>query len=320
MKEVALRSVTAEMLEELAKENQKIMVFTSDATGSASLNAFAQHFPEKLVEMGIAEQNEVTVAAALSSCGFTSMICAPAAFMSARALEQVKIDVAYANANVKIIGISGGLSYGTSGTTHHAITDLAAIVPMENIRVLLPSDSVQMRWLIRELAESPGPYYVRIGRNPVPAIYEDGEKFEIGKAKLVRDGSDLTIIAAGETLCHAVQAAEKLKDRGIGARVLDMFSVKPMDQEAVILAARQTGRILVAEEHTEAGGIGSLVTQLTSAHCPVPVRCLALPSGHLVTGSDKELFRYYGLDAEGIERAATAFLRDTALSRPGARP
>ena len=312
MKEAALRSVTADILEEFAKENRKIMVFTSDATGSAGLNAFAQHYPDKLVEMGIAEQNEVSVASALSSCGFTSIVCAPAAFMSTRALEQVKIDAAYANANVKIIGISGGLSYGTSGTTHHAITDLAAIVPMENIRVLLPADSVQMRWVMRELVENMGPYYVRIGRNPVPKIYDDGTEFEIGKAVTVREGTDLTIIAAGETLCHALRAADRLKERGIGARVLDMFSVKPMDREAVLAAANQTGRILVVEEHTEAGGIGSLVSQITAECCPIPVRCLGIPSENHVTGSDKELFRYYGLDTEGIEQAVTAFLRDTA--------
>ena len=309
MKEAALRTVAAQTLEALAKENRSIMVFTSDATGSASLNAFAKNFPEKLVEMGIAEQNEVSVAAALSSCGFTSVVCAPAAFMSARALEQVKIDAAYANANVKILGISGGLSYGTSGTTHHAITDLAAIVPMENIRVLLPSDSVQMRWLIREITRTDGPYYIRIGRNPVQTVYDEQEQFEIGKAKCVRQGNDLTIIAAGETLAHAVQAADRLETRGVSARVLDMFSVKPMDREAVLLAAKQTGKILVAEEHTQAGGIGSLVTQLTAAQFPVPVKCLALPSGHLVTGSDKELFRYYGLDADGIERTALEFLQ-----------
>lgn len=312
MKEAALRKVMADILEEFAKENRKIMVFTSDATGSAGLNAFAQHYPDKLVEMGIAEQNEVSVASALSSCGFTSIVCAPAAFMSTRALEQVKIDAAYANANVKIIGISGGLSYGTSGTTHHAITDLAAIVPMENIRVLLPADSVQMRWVMRELVESTGPYYVRIGRNPVPKIYDDDTTFEIGKAVTVREGTDLTIIAAGETLCHAVRAADRLQERGIGARVLDMFSVKPMDREAVLAAASQTGRILVVEEHTEAGGIGSLVSQITAECCPIPVRCLGIPSENHVTGSDKELFRYYGLDAEGIEQAVTAFLHDTA--------
>lgn len=308
MKEVALRTVMAQTLETLAAEDPKIVVFTSDATGSASLNTFAAHFPDRLVEMGIAEQNEVSVAAALSSCGFTSVVCAPAAFMSARALEQIKIDVAYANSNVKIIGISGGLSYGASGATHHAITDLAAVVPLERIQVFLPTDGEQMRWLVRELSKMTGPAYVRIGRNAVPQIYAEDETFEIGKVKQLRDGRDLTIIAAGETLHHAYRAAERLAQRGIEARVLDCFSVKPLDREAVLRAAEETGRILVVEEHTQIGGIGALVAQLTAEAHPVPIRILALPSDHLVGGSDKELFHHYGLDAEGIEREVLQWL------------
>lgn len=304
MKKAALRCVASEMLEKLAGEDKRILVFTSDATGSASLNQFAENFPEQLIEMGIAEQNEVTVAAGISACDFKPFICAPAAFMTARALEQVKLDVAYCGCNVKIIGISGGISYGPTGATHHAINDLAVTVPMENICVLLPADEVQMRWLMTYLAGTKGPFYVRVGRNPVPAIYGESAQFQIGKAVKLREGRDITICAAGEVLSHALEAADMLERKGIGARVLDMFSVKPIDRDAVVCAAKETGRILVAEEHTVAGGIGSLICQITAECCPVPVQCLGLPSEHIVAGTSEEVFAHYGLDAAGIAQEA----------------
>lgn len=314
MKEMALRCVASEMLEKLAKEDKRIMVFTSDATGSASLNHFAESCPEQLVEMGIAEQNEVTVAAGISSCDFKPFVCAPAAFMTARALEQVKIDVAYCDCNVKIIGISGGISYGTTGATHHAINDLAVTVPMENMQVLLPADGVQMAWLMSYLVKKEGPCYVRVGRNPVPVIYKEGTTFQIGRAVKIKEGGDLTICAAGEILYHAIEAAELLEKQGIHARVLDMFSVKPMDTEAVICAAKETKRILVAEEHTVCGGIGSLICQITAKYCPVPVKCLGLPSEHIVSGNSAEVFSWYGLDAAGIAKSAGALLGERVRS------
>ncbi|MBC8536400.1 transketolase family protein [Feifania hominis] len=305
MREMALREALTQTLETLAQRRGDLVVLTSDATGSASLDGFAERCPERLIEMGIAEQNEISVAAGLSTCGFTPFVCAPAAFLTTRALEQLKVDVDYSDTNVKIIGISGGVSYGATGATHHATSDLAGTLGLDRLTVLLPADAVQMAALVQQMADTWGPFYVRIGRNPVPVLYGEGESFPIGKAKLLRDGEDLTILSAGEVLFHALQAAEILAARGISARVLDLYSVKPIDTEAILTAARQTGRLLVAEEHNTKGGIGSLVCQIVAGTCcGVPVRCLGIPTGHAIAGTSAELFHYYGLDAEGIARAA----------------
>lgn len=300
MAEIALRKVLTNTLLALAKEDPRIVVLTSDATGSATLEKYVETYPDRLIDVGIAEQNEVSVAAGLSNGGLIPFICAPAAFLAYRAFEQVKLDMGYSNCNVKAVGISGGLSYGSSGMTHYAISDLANMTPVENLTVLLPSDSVQMESLIRTIAKTVGPAYVRVGRNPVPQVYPDGETFEIGKAKLVHPGSDIAVCAAGEMLSHALTAARELEREGYTVRVLDMFSVKPIDREAVLAAAQETQRLLVVEEHTVVGGIGSQIAQIVAECQPVPVKCIGLPNEHLIIGPAEEMHRHYSLTAQAI--------------------
>ena len=322
---ISLRESLAEELTALAAEDERILAFTSDATGSANLARFGELFPDRLVQMGIAEQNEISVAAGISRMGFIPFVCAPAAFLSARSLEQIKVDIAYNQANVKVIGISGGAAYGYQGPSHHALSDLAAIMPLEDIRVFCPADHIQMKFLIRHIAETDGPVYLRIGRAAVPVLYGETETFEPGKAKMLRSGSDMTIISMGEVLADAAAAADQLTSEGYSVRVLDMFSLRPIDRNAVIRAALETGRILVAEEHTVINGLGAQVAQIVSENAPARVCCLGFPSSHYPAGSREEMAHYLGLDRDGICAAARKLMGETsarawfASAREGAR-
>jgi transketolase len=225
-------------------------------------------------------------------------------------MEQIKVDVAYSNTNVKLIGISGGISYGALGMTHHSAQDIAAMSSIPNMRVYLPSDRFQTRALIEALIMDDMPAYIRIGRNPVGDVYREGDvPFELDKATLVHGGKDITIIACGEMVLFAKEAVEKLSLRGISARVLDMYCVKPMDAGAVIKAATETRAIITIEEHSLFGGMGAAVSQIAgNIRKPVPVRNLALPDSPVITGKSKEVFDYYSLNADGIVAAAEELL------------
>jgi transketolase len=258
------------------------------------------------VEVGIAEQNLVGISAGLAACGKKPFAVSPASFLSTRSMEQAKVDVAYSNTNVKLIGISGGVSYGALGMTHHSATDIATMGSMPNMRVYLPSDRFQTEALIRSVLKDEKPAYIRIGRNAVEDVYEEGNvPFELDKATLVKDGTDVTIIACGELVGDAKAAAEELAGKGISTRVLDMYCVKPIDKDAIIKAAKETKLIVTVEEHTMYGGMGSMVAQITAANAPVKVINLTLPDAPVVTGKSREIFKYYGLDAEGIVKTVT---------------
>lgn len=306
----ACRKAMTETLLELAKEDKRIITITSDARGSVTLEEYAKELPEQFVDAGIAEQNEVGVAAGAASCGMISFVCAPAPFLSARSLEQIKVDVSYSNLNVKICAVSGGVSYGALGGSHHAIYDLAAIRPMENITVLLPSDAVQASWMTRQIAVMEGPVYMRMGRGPVDVIYDekDVKAFEIGKAVTLREGYDLTIIACGEMVSPSLKAAEILAQEGISVRVLDMHTIKPLDKEAIISAALETGRIMTVEEHSVLGGLGSSVAEVVVQHAAVPMKFLGIPDEHVVAGESDEVFSHYGLTPEGIAKSVREFI------------
>ena len=305
----ACREAFTSVLLELAKADRRIVALTSDARGSVSLAEFAAALPGQFVEVGIAEQNEVGIAAGLACCGKIPFVCAPACFLTARSLEQIKIDVAYAGTNVKIIGVSGGISYGALGTSHHSLHDVAALRTFYGMAILLPCDARQTAAMTSWLAEVQGPAYMRMGRGPVPEVYADGDvPFVPGKANILRRGGDLTIIAAGELVRPALDAAEILDGRGISARVLDMHTLKPLDEEAIRSAAAETGLIVTAEEHSIYGGLGSAVAQVVVSSTPVPVRILGRPDENVVPGSSAEVFRHYGLDAGGIAASAEAAL------------
>ena len=305
MNKIANKQAICDVLLQESEHDQDIVVLCSDSRGSGSMTPFAEQRPKQFVETGIAEQNLVTISAGLAKCGKKSFAVSPACFLSTRSMEQAKVDVAYNHANVKLIGISGGVSYGALGLTHHSTNDIAAMASIVNMRVYLPSDRLQTECLIRALLKDGEPAYIRVGRNAVEDVYEEGKvPFTLNKATLLRDGTDVTIIACGEMVSAAKQAGELLEQKGVSARVLDMYCLKPIDREAVLKAARETRGIVTIEEHTAFGGLGSMVSQIVCAEHPVRVKSHTLPDEPVITGKSQQVFDYYGLNAEGIARAA----------------
>lgn len=305
----ACRKSFTETLLELAKKDDQIVAVTTDARGSVTLGDFAKELPKQFVECGIAEQNAVGISAGLAHSGKKTFVCGPACFYVARSLEQVKVDVAYSQNPVKILGVSGGVAYGALGATHHSLHDIAGLRCFPGMNICLPCDARQTEKLVKFLVDFAEPCYVRVGRAAVPDIYEDDNfEFEIGKAVTLLEGNDLTIIGAGETVYHALEAGKQLAAKGIKARVLDMSWIKPCDEEAVKKAAAETGRIITVEEHSKFGGLGAMVCEILSEN-PVPVRIIGIPDENVVHGTNKEIFHYYGMDAEGIVKAAESFLK-----------
>ena len=299
------RQVICQVLLEHAKEDKTITVLCSDSRGSASLAPFAEEFPQQFVEMGIAEQSLVSTAAGMARCGLRPFAVSPASFLSTRSMEQVKVDVAYSHTNVKLIGISGGISYGALGMTHHSAQDIAALASIPGLRVYLPSDRFLTKALMKVLVQDNDPAYIRVGRNAVDDVYDSvPESFRMDKAVTVREGTDVTLIACGETVKPAVDTAALLAGQGISARVVDMYCVKPLDREAVEKAARETHAIITVEEHSLYGGMGSMVSQVVGESHPVKVKNLALPDEPAIAGKAGEVFAHYGLDAQGIAKAA----------------
>ena len=290
-----------EVLMEAAKTDKNIVALCSDSRGSGSFTPFAQNYPEQFVETGIAEQNLVSIAAGLAKCGKKAYAVSPACFLSTRSYEQCKIDVAYSDTNVKLIGISGGVSYGALGMSHHSAQDIAALSAIPNMRVYIPSDAYQTEALTKALLKDEKPAYIRVGRNAVDPVYEEGNvPFEMDHATVVCDGSDVAIVACGEMVKTAKDAAKLLEQEGIYVRVLDMYCVKPLDREAVIETAKNVKAVVTVEEHAPFGGLGSMVAQVVGEHCPKKVVNLSLPDAPVITGTSKEVFDHYGLNAEGI--------------------
>lgn len=299
------RQVICQVLLEHAKEDPQLAVLCSDSRGSASLAPFAKEFPQQFVEMGIAEQSLVSTAAGMARCGMHPFAASPASFLSTRSMEQVKVDVAYSHTNVKLIGISGGISYGALGMTHHSAQDIAALASIPGLRVYLPSDRFLTKALMEVLVQDNDPAYIRVGRNAVEDVYDNvPESFQMDKAVTVKEGTDVTLIACGEMVKPAVDAAALLAEQGISARVLDMYCIKPLDREAVEKAARETRAIVTVEEHSLYGGMGSMVSQVVGETHPVKVKNLALPDEPAIAGKSGEVFAHYGLDAQGIAKAA----------------
>lgn len=302
------RSFTNTLLE-LAQNDKDIIAVTSDASGSATLTDFAKTLPEQFVEVGIAEQDAVGISAGLASTGKKVFIFGPACFYVARSLEQVKVDMAYSQMPVKILGVSGGVAYSQLGATHHSLHDIAVLRTFPGMEVYLPCDVRETKKLCEALVNHPKPAYVRVGRNAVPDVYtDDNFTFELGKANTVMDGDDITLIGTGETVVHCLEAAKMLKQKGINARVLDMHSLKPFDKEAVLKAARETKCILTAEEHSIFGGLGAAVAEVTSQECPVKMRILGVPDENVIHATPLEVFHHYGFDYEGIYAAALELL------------
>lgn len=310
MNKIANRQVICDVLMEHAKEDKDIAVLCSDSRGSASMTPFADTYTDQFVEVGIAEQDLVSISAGLAKCGKKPYAASPACFLSTRSYEQAKIDCAYSNTNVKLIGISGGISYGALGMSHHSAQDIAAMAAIPNMRVYLPSDRFQTRCLVEALLKDEKPAYIRVGRNAVEDVYQEGEvPFEMDKATVVRQGTDVALIACGEMVKPALDAAKLLEEQGVSATVVDMYCVKPLDTQAIIQAAQNAKAVVTVEEHSPFGGLGSMVAQVVSANCPKKVVNLTLPDEPVITGTSKEVFDYYGLNGEGIAKAAKEALK-----------
>lgn len=300
MNKITNRQIICEVLMEAAKKDKDILVVCSDSRGSASLAPFAEQYPEQFIELGIAEQNLVTVSAGLASCGKKVFAASPACFLSTRSYEQAKVDVAYSGTNVTLVGISGGVSYGALGMTHHSCQDIASMAALPGMRVYLPSDRFQTARLIEALLMDEKPAYVRVSRSATEDVYEEHMEFTLDKANIISEGKDAVIIACGEMVPYAIEAQKKLTEKGFSIGVIDMYCIKPIDQEAIIKAAQNTKFVVTVEEHSPHGGLGSITAQVVAANCPRKVINLSLPDGHIIAGTNKEIFEYYGLNGEGI--------------------
>lgn len=309
MNKITNRQTICDVLMEHAETDKDIMVLCSDSRGSASMTPFFNAYPEQSVEVGIAEQDLVSISAGLASCGKKPWCASPASFVTTRSYEQCKVDVAYSNTNVKLIGISGGVSYGALGMSHHSAQDIAAMCSIPNMRVYIPSDRLQTEHLFKALLKDEKPAYIRVGRNPVEDVYEEGNvPFEMDRATVLREGTDIAIIACGEMVKPAADAAKLLEEKGIHAAVVDMYCIKPLDKAAIVKAASGAKAVLTVEEHAPFGGLGSMVSQVVGSECPRKVVNLALPDAPVITGTSKEVFDHYGLNAEGIAKKAMELL------------
>lgn len=296
--EAVRMAFTGALLEEAMKNNM-IFALTTDSSGSVTLGDFARLLPGQFVECGIAEQDAIGISAGMANAGLRPFVCGPACFYSLRSAEQIKVDVAYSHMNVKVIGVSGGVSYGALGTSHHATQDIALMRAIPGLEVFLPSDGAQMRAMMRYLAASNEPAYVRMGRAAVPAVYDEDAPFLPGKANRLRLGQDAALIACGEMVYHSLQAAELLAQKGLSVSVYDMHTLKPLDEGAVLEAAR-TGLVVTVEEHNIHGGLGSAVAEVLACKKPTLMRILGLPDEPLYNGASPDVFRHYGLTGEGI--------------------
>lgn len=301
MNKIANRQVMCEVLMKEAENESDLVVLTSDSRGSASLGAFAEKFPERLVETGIAEQNIVGIAAGLAHSGKRPFVASPACFLSMRSIEQVKVDVAYSGMNVKLIGISGGVSYGALGMSHHSLQDIAVTRAIPNLEVILPADRLETEAIFEYLLTSDKPAYIRLGRNAVEDCYTEKPTFEIGKAVTLREGNDVALLATGEMVRVALDAQEALKAKGIQARVINFPTIKPFDQAVVKQALLETKLLISLEEHSIYGGLGAAVSEVAS-NTSTSIRhlILGIPDEPAIAGTSQEIFAHYGLSAEGV--------------------
>ncbi len=302
MKTEAVRMAFTRRLLELAREDQPLFAVATDSRGSVTLGDFASELPQQFVECGIAEQDAIGISAGLANAGLKPFVCGPACFYSLRSAEQVKVDVAYSHMNVKIIGVSGGVSYGALGATHHATQDIALMRAIPGIEIFLPADGAQMVKLTDYLARSGEPAYVRMGRGAVPTVYEEDAPFTPGKANRLASGQDAALIACGEMVYYALEAAKCLREKGVHVSVYDMHTIRPLDVAAVLEAA-ETGLVVTVEEHHVHGGLGGAVAEVLAERKPTRMRILGLPDETLYSGTSSEVFAHYGLTGEGIATA-----------------
>jgi transketolase len=304
----------------LGEANPDVLVVTSDSRGSGKVTPFGKALPRQMVEVGIAEQNLVGVAAGLAAAGKQVFAVSPACFLTTRALEQIKNDVAYSDHPVKLIGISAGVSYGALGTTHHSLHDFAVLRAINNLDVIAPADNFETRSAIHAALHHPRPVYIRLGKRPMLDLHAPNTHFEIGKALWVDDGkerrashiADLTFVATGETVAIALLAAHELASLGIDASVLSVHTIKPLDTTAILEAARHSRALITVEEHSVHGGLGGACAELLmSAGVMLPFQIVGIPDEYTYTGSQAEIFAHYGITPEGLAARARTLLEAT---------
>lgn len=303
--------VFSETLQRLAAEDRNIVAVTSDSRGSGKLVPFGQKFPDQIVEVGIAEQNLVGVAAGLASCGKKVFAVSPACFLTARSFEQIKNDVAYSNNPVNLIGISAGVSYGALGSTHHSLHDYAALRAVHNITIVAPADNFETEQAIALAAKTDEPIYLRFGKKPMPPLKEvNNDVFVFGKGRIICQGDDIALIAAGEAVYPALQAAQKLKEQNIHATVVSMHTIKPLDTALLDILATNCKVLITVEEHSVNGGLGeACAAYLIQKGYAGKFNIMGIPDEYTVTGSQTEILNHYGISENGIAQKAIALLQ-----------
>lgn len=307
----ANQDVFSAVLQELAAADKQIIAVTSDSRGSGKLVAFGERFPDQIVEIGIAEQNLVGVAAGLASAGKKAFAVSPACFLTARALEQIKNDVAYSDNPVRLVGISAGVSYGALGTTHHSLHDFAVLRAINNITIVAPADNFETEQAVRLAVQSNKPVYLRFGKKPMPLLNPDETTFQFGKGRVIKEGNDIALIANGETVYPALLAAQKLeKEHGISATVISMHTIKPLDTVLLDNIAAKVKAIITIEEHMINGGLGeACASYLLQNGYHKPFKIMGIPDEYTVTGSQVEILNHYGISQNGIAGEALRILK-----------
>lgn len=310
--EASVRDAYGNTLVELGRENQNIVVLDADLSRSTRTNLFAGEFPDRFFDCGVAEQNMMSIAAGLAASGKTVFASTFAIFASARCYDQVRISIAQSHQNVKIVATHGGITVGEDGFSHHAIEDLALMCSFPGLNVIVPADAIETSQAVREAAATVGPFYIRLPRLKLPLIYGDDYRFALGKAVIMREGGDAAVIAIGIMVDRALQAADTLAREGIELRVVNMSTLKPIDEQAIVKAAEETGAILTAEEHLQHGGLGSRVAQVVAKHHPVPMSFLTVNDIYSSSGKAEKLLEKHGLTAEGIVEEVRTLVRRKA--------
>jgi transketolase len=304
--DLSTREAYGKVLVELGKEHEDIVVLDADLSRSTMTKYFAEKFPERFIQCGLQEQNMMSIAAGLAATGKIPFASTFAVFAACRCFDQVRVCIAQPKLNVKIVATHGGITVGEDGASHHAIEDLALYCSLPGFNVVVPADAIETVEAVKAAVAIEGPFYIRLGRPKFPAVYKDGYRFKLGKAVTMREGKDATVIACGVMVSKALEAVNALALQGIDCRVLNMPTLKPLDEGAIIKAASQTGAIVVAEEHLLHGGLGSRVAQVVAREKSVPMSFIGINDVYAKSGKPDELLQKYGLTTEAIEQAVKA--------------
>lgn len=296
----ATRESYGEALLELGKENKNVVVFDADLSSATKTSIFAKEFPERFFDMGIAEQNMMSTAAGMSTCGKIPYVSTFAVFAAGRAYDQIRNSICYPNLNVKICATHAGITVGEDGATHQMIEDISLMRTLPNMTVISTSDDTQTKWAVKEISKIQGPVYLRLARLATPKIYEENQKFEIGKAVQIGDGIDATVFATGVTVAEALKAQEILKEKGIEIRVVDIHTIKPIDKEMIIKCAKETKRLISIEDHSIIGGIGSAISEVLTEEYPAKLERMGIKDTFGKSGKAEQLMQYFGIIAKDI--------------------